>query len=286
MADGCQVLSQDCWELIFNLVDDDNLEAISLVCKEFFTISNRIRCSLNVYNHPSIRELRQLLQRFRGLKTIDLSKFSGNLDGAVHEIAQSGLNLEALNLSYQKTLPLKSSTELGSASMKRSLKTLKCRNVCVLRNSEIAAIVNLCHGWKNWISGIQDITGMMIQIPCTTGIIRIRIVLNAPDCDIDDKGMAMIAERCRGLLRLNLTNCGKVTGKGVKEVAEKCRKLKDINLRECCNVSADFLAWMVWSRPSLRSFCDFVPKEDQIMYRASPDFLMARKTVLPEDWLS
>ncbi|KAK9265482.1 hypothetical protein L1049_021477 [Liquidambar formosana] len=42
-------------------------------------------------------------------------------------------------------------------------------------------------------------------------------VLNAPDYDIDDEGMAMMAERCRGLLRLNLTNCGKVTEKGVKE---------------------------------------------------------------------
>ncbi|KAI8553771.1 hypothetical protein RHMOL_Rhmol05G0042100 [Rhododendron molle] len=58
-------------------------------------------------------------------------------------------------------------------------------------------------------------------------------ILKARGTQINDKGMAMIENRCRNLQYLDIGYCNKVTGKGVTEVVENCARLRDINLIGC-----------------------------------------------------
>ncbi|KAI8570337.1 hypothetical protein RHMOL_Rhmol01G0026800 [Rhododendron molle] len=65
--------------------------------------------------------------------------------------------------------------------------------------------------------------------------------LKARGTQINDKGMAMIGNRCRNLQYLDMGYCNKVTGKGVMEVVENCARLRGINLIGCGKVSTYIL---------------------------------------------
>ena len=79
-------------------------------------------------------------------------------------------------------------------------------------------------------------------------------VLNLSLSRIDDVTMRTISRICPRLQQLDLESCYNVTEKGVKLVVENCTHLREINLRQCrkVNVSTNVVAWMIFSRPSLR----------------------------------
>ncbi|KAK9281933.1 hypothetical protein L1049_004841 [Liquidambar formosana] len=176
MAKRRVILPQECWELIFNRVD--GLEAISLVCKEFLSISNSVRHSLRVYN---LTVLCRLLKRFPHLKKIDLSVFDGDIDLAILEIARSGLNLEALNVSNQKILPVESLRVLGSYM--KSLKTLECGNLDLLRDSDLQAISDSFP----WLEELD------ISSP------------SASEQLVTDDGIEVLASKLRALSKINVS---------------------------------------------------------------------------------
>ncbi|OMO87179.1 Leucine-rich repeat, cysteine-containing subtype [Corchorus olitorius] len=128
---GVEKLPTDCWQLVFHHLNNDDLKAVSLVCKDFLTDSNLVKKSLNVI-HPDVSMLSQQLKRFTQLKTIDFSRLQGgDLDGAIREVARSKLSLESLTFCREATFKTESLRELGSNS--NLLKTLnrfdtECRN--------------------------------------------------------------------------------------------------------------------------------------------------------------
>ncbi|XP_058728857.1 uncharacterized protein LOC131601124 isoform X2 [Vicia villosa] len=129
---------EGCWESIFRFLGQGNdLESVSVVCKQFLSITNRIRISLTIRN-PTIIFLPRLLSRFLRLKVIDLSHFTGELEGLLHLIAQSGLDLDLVNVSNQKTLPVDGLRELGSKMI--NLRVLICSNIGSLRDSHLIMI--------------------------------------------------------------------------------------------------------------------------------------------------
>jgi F-box/leucine-rich repeat protein 2/20 len=77
-------------------------------------------------------------------------------------------------------------------------------------------------------------------------------VLNLSHSRIDDEVLYAISNFCPQLQQLNLERCYGVTEKGVRLLVEKCTHLREINLRYCCKVSTNIVAWMIFSRPSLR----------------------------------
>jgi hypothetical protein len=93
-----------------------------------------------------------------------------------------------------------------------------------------------------------------------TGLKQLRInfkvltleVLYLSNSGIDDSSLYMISKNCFGLLQLDLTYCCNITEKGVKHVVEKCTQLREINLQGCYKVAADVVDLMVSIRPSLR----------------------------------
>ncbi|KAI8570332.1 hypothetical protein RHMOL_Rhmol01G0026300 [Rhododendron molle] len=77
--------------------------------------------------------------------------------------------------------------------------------------------------------------------------------LRARSTQINDKGMAMLGNRCQNLQYLDIGCCNKVTDKGVMEVVRNCARLRDILLGGCERVSTNILLQMVLSRPALRN---------------------------------
>nr|KYP42821.1 F-box/LRR-repeat protein 4 [Cajanus cajan] len=76
--------------------------------------------------------------------------------------------------------------------------------------------------------------------------------LNLSRSGIDDEALSVISKCCRWLLQLDLENCSRVTAKGVRQMVENCTQLREISLVSCYEVEASIVAWMVFSRPSLR----------------------------------
>ncbi|OMO73429.1 hypothetical protein CCACVL1_17270 [Corchorus capsularis] len=84
---GVENLPPDCWQSIFNRLDEGDLGAVSLACKGFLANANLVKESLNVV-HSKTAMLSQHLKRFTQLKKVDLSYFLGDLEEALCEVAK------------------------------------------------------------------------------------------------------------------------------------------------------------------------------------------------------
>ncbi|KAL6996685.1 hypothetical protein U1Q18_006814 [Sarracenia purpurea var. burkii] len=77
-------------------------------------------------------------------------------------------------------------------------------------------------------------------------------VFKAAKSGIDDEGLAMIGNRCHGIMILDLGRCLGATSIGLKEILRNCRRLREINLNGCSNMSMEGVDWMGFSVPSLK----------------------------------
>lgn len=74
-------LPEEIWESIFKFLDDNNqtFKSLSMVSKQFFSITNRLRFSLTIYCE-TIPFLHHLFERFPNLTSLDISLFSERID--------------------------------------------------------------------------------------------------------------------------------------------------------------------------------------------------------------
>ncbi|XVF03945.1 hypothetical protein REPUB_Repub05bG0037300 [Reevesia pubescens] len=137
-----EILPIECWESIISYLSDDGLKVVSLVCKDFLTISNICKDGLKVI-HPGIGMLSKQLNRFKYLKKIDMKLFTGDLDEAILEIARSDqVNIEILDMSFQVAFKTESLRELGSNSKMKNLKALYCTAIQRLQDDDLVVIAN------------------------------------------------------------------------------------------------------------------------------------------------
>jgi len=152
-----------------------------------------------------------------------------------------------------KSLYLGSNSWLRDESVEKiasacpSLEVLDLSSCCGISEG-VVEVLRRCGEVRNlslaFCSGVK-LTGLDFEVP------RLE-ELNLSRSGVDDEMLCVIAKCCRWLVHLDLENCCGVTAKGVREVVEKCRRLREINLVCCCEVEASVVAWMVFSRPSLR----------------------------------
>ncbi|XP_022748101.1 F-box/LRR-repeat protein 20-like [Durio zibethinus] len=137
-----EILPIDCWQSIFNHLDHDGLEAVSLACKDFLTIPNIYKHSLQVI-HPGVDMLSKQLNRFKQLKSIDLKPFTGDLDEVILEIARSDISLQVLDICHRYGLKAESLKELGSNSKMKNLKVFNClMRDSNLQDNDLVVIAN------------------------------------------------------------------------------------------------------------------------------------------------
>lgn len=111
----CKELPEECWESLLNQLALDHgyngLEAPSVVCKQFLSITNRLRRKFvsqnNVFYHNRCEALCRAFQRFRNLKELEICDPSFgvvvdkimDIDYIISRIASSGFDLQSLGFT-------------------------------------------------------------------------------------------------------------------------------------------------------------------------------------------
>jgi len=102
-------LPDECWECVFKFLNDNHscMTSLSVVSKQFLSITNRIRFSLTICcdHSQTLPFPPRLLRRFISLTSLDLSRFHGNLSKLLGQISSFPLKLTSLNLSNQSIIP-------------------------------------------------------------------------------------------------------------------------------------------------------------------------------------
>ncbi|XP_045827669.1 F-box/LRR-repeat protein 2-like [Trifolium pratense] len=295
-------LPEECWESIFIFLvkdKDNDFESLSIVSKQFLSITNRLLFSLKIcYTMRPL--LSCLFKRFTNLTSLNISSYGGDLNKLLIEISCFPLNLTSLNISKQRHFP---ADGLQAFSGKiTTLTSLFCSHMVFFNNSHLFLISDIfpllqeldlsynngpinIHSWKhcNGISeeGIAQMLRKCINIKCLnlTGCSRVKLfginfvvsnskleMLNLTRTSVDDETLYVISKSCCGLLKLRLKGCDYITENGVKHVIKSCTQLREINLRGCSKVHGYIVSYMVFSRPSLKMilappcYC-FSPKE-------------------------
>ncbi|CAN1121493.1 F-box/LRR-repeat protein 20 [Linum perenne] len=225
--EGANFLTDDCMiELSYFL---PKLTFINLgLCSKltgitFFTLMNNCPLLEDVKMESTnigVEELKELTAKKCKIKSLDLAGNNSLSDECLKRVASGCLDLEMLNLSYCPNITEDGVTEVLS----------KCSR---LRHLEISRCV-----------GITSLS-INLDLPELE-------ILKAQGSILDDEALGTIAERCQGILHLDLESCLSVSKQGVGRVVENCRRLREIILRCCENVDIHAVALMAFRRPSLR----------------------------------
>lgn len=141
----CHLIAGD--RSIFNHLDNDELEGLTLVCNDFLRISDTLKDSLQVL-HPGVGMFCKHLEKLKQLKKINFRNFRlfrGDIEmGTIQEIIRRDISLDVLdiNLLEFKTKFLK---ELDvNSKLKKNLKTLKlnCELYHCLGENDLVFIEN------------------------------------------------------------------------------------------------------------------------------------------------
>ncbi|OMP05573.1 Leucine-rich repeat, cysteine-containing subtype [Corchorus olitorius] len=206
VGDGVEKLSTDCWQLVFHRLNNDELKAVSLVCKDFLTNSNLVKKSLDVVN-PNVNILSQHLKRFPELKTIDFSAFRGDFDEAIREVARSGLSLESLTFGEEATFKTESLRELGSNS--NSLKTLNCFETECLNDNDLVVIANSFMNLEELSIGHYNLNSKQ---------------------NISSNGIEILASRLKVLKTISLDGLQDISDQCLIALSVNCVFLKDVSI--------------------------------------------------------
>ncbi|KAK2386741.1 F-box/LRR-repeat protein [Trifolium repens] len=138
-------LPNECWESILKFLSDGHgddvnryyFRPISVVSKQFLSITDRLRFSVTIYG-PTRPFIHRLFKRFTNLTSLDLTCFDGDLDALLSQISCFRLNLTSLNLSNQYVIPTN-----GLQAFSKRITTLTsfiCCNIDHIDNSDLTLI--------------------------------------------------------------------------------------------------------------------------------------------------
>uniref|UniRef100_A0A7N0VCS3 Uncharacterized protein n=1 Tax=Kalanchoe fedtschenkoi TaxID=63787 RepID=A0A7N0VCS3_KALFE len=236
-------LPDEIWASIFTLIPDHHLEPLTLVCSQFLILTNHLKPILRLPpSYPTPPTLPALLRRFTGLRAIDASGFSGDLDHLVYLISRSGLRIEELDFSGQRHLPVRGLSRFGPGL--RELKVLKCSKLGVLRGDDLVAVAEA-------IPWIEDLDISYPDNDCDfmeeIGVIRVgRSYLS-------DDAVREMSANLRDLTKINLSGNPFVSDRAIVAVATNCAKLREIVAVDCCFVSKIGIADAIGRSPNLAS---------------------------------
>jgi hypothetical protein len=292
-------LPDDCWRSVFTFLvkndEDDNgnsqtFKSLSLVSKQFFSITNSLQFTLTIYDE-TLFFLPRLFQRLTNLTSLDICCYKVEIDVILHQISHFPLNLKSLIIEFQQTFPTKglrafsqNITTLTSLTCSH-FESLDTCDLCLIADcfpnlqlldlnhcdevSEegIVYVLMTCHNIRHL--NLSYCLGLKVELD---GLMNFDVsqleVLNLSHTRVDDRALRVISKSCHGLLRLLLINCQRVTQKGVKNVVENCTQLREINLYGC-KVHPNFVASLELSRSSLRKnlepVTDFMPSFNNIL---------------------
>ncbi|GMH03608.1 hypothetical protein Nepgr_005447 [Nepenthes gracilis] len=210
---------------------------------KFLRNANTIK--LNFCSRLSDSTFFTLIKNCPSLNSLEMEK----TDMGKQEFTVNNVNnpkIRALYLASNKTLSNECLEKIATTCP--NLELLDVSYCSAISRKGIGEIVRNCRSLRHiQISGCGQIKNLGMEAD-----LHKLEVLQASGSGLNDEGLMMIGKKCSGLMYLDVMCCNGVSSRGVKEVVRNCTKLREINLNWCRNVSRDIIAWMVFSRPSLR----------------------------------
>ena len=200
-----RLLPDDCWESVITFLTDGvsnhpYLKSLSVVSKQFLSITNGLRSSLTVYNQTR-PFLPCLFFTFTNLTSLNLTCFGGDLDQLLCVISCFRLNhLTSLNLSNQPFIPTKGLQVF--ARKITTLTSLTCSNIASLRNNDLVCISG-CFPFLEELDlsnpkDIIDITDVGVKA-MSTALLKLRKVNLSGHYYINDSLLFHLCENCEFL---------------------------------------------------------------------------------------
>lgn len=239
-------LLDECWELIFSFTDHhQQFESLSLVCKQFLSITNFLRHSLKIID-TTTPLLPKLFKRFLQLKKIDLCDFHGDINDIVSEIARSKLDLEEINISNQRNFPVQSMGEL--ASKMKNLKILKCSRLSFLEDRDLVVIA----------SSVPWLEELDISYPQYDSRMQKLGFLTSNDGGggggiVTDAGIQVLSTKLKNLRRVNISGNQFISDRSLVSLSSNCVLLTEIAVRDCCFLTQQGIGFLMQSSPNLFS---------------------------------
>ncbi|KAL6953576.1 hypothetical protein U1Q18_044067 [Sarracenia purpurea var. burkii] len=251
MAKKCNHnLPDECWELILNRLDHhSHLEAPSLACKRFLSITNELRTHFAVNPTIFIRggTLSKLFARFRHLKSIDLSGFRRQIYRLILEIAVSDLKLESLDVSNNKCLSLECWKLLGSKM--KSLRVLKCSYLRFFRDIELVAIAKS----MPWLEEL-DISFPVVDLDLDRdGFPVYQRPLSPGEVGLTDEGIKVLLLKLGVLRKIDISGNHFLTDKSLFALSSNCVFLKEIVILRCPLVTQHNIEFVMRNNSQLSS---------------------------------
>ncbi|KAK2432376.1 F-box/LRR-repeat protein [Trifolium repens] len=228
-------LPYDCWKSVFKFLndrsDDDNncrhhFKSLSLVSKQFLSITNTLQSSLNVYN-PTHAFLHRFFKRFTNLTSLNLSYFRGDLDTLLSQISCFRLNLTSLNISNQLVIPR---TGLRAFSLKiTTLTSLTCSYIRCMTRFDLFLIA--------------DFFPLLEELDFSNPETIILLLHGA-----EPFSLALFKLR-----KVNLSGHYYINDQWLRHLFKNCKHLKEVILFDCYELTNADIASFLRERPTLRS---------------------------------
>jgi len=234
-------LPDECWESIFKFLintatDDDNnhgyLESLSLISKQFLSITNHLRFSLTIC-HPTLPSLPRLFHRFPNLTSLNLTRFTrcfsqkSDLDALLCQISTFPLNhIKSINLSNQPTIPANGLRALSEKCT--SLTSLTCSNIDYISIPDIVLI-------SDCFPLLEELD---LSYPENVDLIVNPLFFELPE---------------RKLRKVNLSGHYYIKDSFLLKMCKSCEFLEEIVMLKCSFITHYGVASAICERPGLKS---------------------------------
>ncbi|CAJ2665930.1 unnamed protein product [Trifolium pratense] len=233
----CSHLPDECWEIIFRLIinDDDNsnkcgiLNPLSLVSKQFLSVTDRLRLTLRVYGDE---ELHRISERFTNLNSIVLAIFCIDSDELLRKISRfQWKQLRSLSLSDRPSIP---TNGLRAFSQKiTTLTSLNFSQIPSLSSSDLFLIaecfplleeLNLSHSTncKNYTSYVDGVEALSLAL------IKLRKV-NLSSFPINNQSLFHLFNNCKYLEDVIIFECDEITRAGLASAIRERPTLRSLS---------------------------------------------------------
>ncbi|XP_058729239.1 F-box/LRR-repeat protein 3-like [Vicia villosa] len=213
-------LLDECWECIFKfLINHDieyshrryvHLKPLSIVSKQFLSVTNRLRSSLTVYN-PAC----QFFHRFSNIASLDLSYYvGGDLDDLLVQISRFPLKITSLNISNQLKIPTKG-LRVFSKNI-TTLTSLVCSNIATLYYTHMLFIAD-CFPLLQELDFSKpthfkfDKTASFPAQALSLALPKLRKINLYGNYDISNEVLFHLCKNCKLLQEVTVIKCWRIT---------------------------------------------------------------------------
>jgi F-box/leucine-rich repeat protein 2/20 len=249
-------LPDDCWEHVITFLNDDDkdnlrcLKAVSVVSKQFLSITNRLRRSLTICKKLS-PFLPAIFHRFPNLTSVTFLRLCGDRDTILSQISCFPLNITLLHLRSQVHIPVNG---LRAFSQKiKSLTSLKCSCTDSIGVTHLYLIAdcfplleelhldNIAIFRGNMLNGIETLS---------LALSKLRKINLSRHTYLNDQSLFHLFNNCKLLEEAILFGCNGITNAGIASALHVRPTMRSLSLTNYSDNCITLLA-IVRSCPSL-----------------------------------